>query len=760
MSRAPSSALLRRAAPLLIVCLALIGMTACSETGPELPEAGAEILWDEHGVPHIFAADHDALFRAYGWAQMRSHGEGILELVGAARGRAAEYFGRRHLSSDRWVHTVGIPERAERWYARQDSTTRAHLRAFAAGLNAWADRHPEAVGEASARVLPVRPVDLLALVQHDLHFTFMVNAGVIRSLEESWTPGRATGSDPEPAGSAVQTARLPSGAARPAGASNAWAVAPSRSATGNALLLANPHLPWGGRFTWYEVHLVAPGVDVSGATLIGLPFVGIGFNDRLGWTHTVNDHDGVDLYELVLEGDGYRFDGEVRPLEEETDTLKVRGEDGTLEERTVTTRRSVHGPLLVRSADHAVALRAAGLEADGVFRQNWEMIRADSLAAFEDALRELQLPTFTVMYADREGHILHLFGGRTPDRPAGDWDWSGVVPGDTSATLWTGSHSYEELPRVLDPASGWLQNANDPPWTTTFPRALEPDSFPDYMASREMALRPQRSARLLEADSSLTLEEMIASKHSTRLLAADRLLDDLLPAARERGGELAARAADVLEAWDRTADPDSRGAALFHNFYQALRDRPGPVFAESWSPERPLETPDGLADPEVAVAALEGAAEQVERRFGRLDPAWGETRRFRRDSLDLPANGATGSLGAFRVVDYRWADSLYEADGGDSYVAAIEFTPDGVRARALLGYGNESRRGSPHRTDQLRLMAEKRLRPVWRTREEIEAHQAGHTVLPAALDSFRDEGAGEASGGDGGGEPGPQGQTE
>lgn len=731
-----------RSRTLAILLLAAVPLAAaCGPQGPTLPETGAEILWDDYGVPHVYAADHDALFRGYGWAQMQSHGPAILHLVGAARGRAAEYFGADHLRSDRWVHTVGIPDRAERWWAAQDSSSRSHLRAFVGGMNAWAEDHPDGVGEAAARVLPVRPQDVLALVQHDIHFTFMINAGVISSLERNWRPGAATGRRPSDAADGGAGDRLASGGGsgdggfrdpRPAGASNAWAVGPSRSASGNALLLANPHLPWGGLFTWHEAHLVAPGVDVQGATLIGLPFAAIAFNDRLGWTHTVNTHDGVDLYELVLEGDGYRFDGEVRPFQVDSVALRVRREEGGFREETLTVRRSVHGPVLVRKGGHAVALRVAGLEKSGLVSQYWDMMRADDLASFETALRRHQLPMFTVMYADRDGHVLHLFAGHTPERPVGDRDWRSVVPGDTSATLWDSLHPYDDLPRVLDPASGWLQNANDPPWTTTFPRALDPDSFPPYMAPRAMALRPQRSAGMLRSDSSITFEELVAYKHSTRMLAADRLLDDLLPAARAHGGERAREAADVLADWDRKADADSRGAPLFHAWYHAWRETASDPWAEGWSPDRPLETPDGLADPEAAVAALDEAAARVEERFGRLDAAWGATRRFRRDVLDLPANGADGRLGVFRVVGYERADSLYRARGGDSYVFALEFTPDGVRGRTLLGYGNESRQGSPHRTDQLGLMAQQRLRPIWRDRSEIESHLTARTRVPPA----------------------------
>ncbi len=112
----------------------------------------------------------------------------------------------------------------------------------------------------------------------------------------------------------------------------------------------------------------------------------------------------------------------------------------------------------------------SGLDRPGVLKQWWDMAKANDFSEFETALQRLQLPMFTVMYADHEGHIMHLFNGQVPLRDRGDFAyWSDVIPGDTSDTLWTKIHPYQDLPRIVDPQSGWLQNANDPPWTTTFP---------------------------------------------------------------------------------------------------------------------------------------------------------------------------------------------------------------------------------------------------------------------------------------------------
>jgi Protein related to penicillin acylase len=240
-----------------------------------------------------------------------------------------------------------------------------------------------------------------------------------------------------------------------------------------------------------------------------------------------------------------------------------------------------------------------------------------------------------------------------------------------------------------------------------------------------MALRPQRSARMLSADSSITFDELIVYTHSTRMEAADRLLDDLLPAARASTSVGAYEAADVLDRWDRSADNASRGGVLFVEWWRELgRSTPAgkSLWAIPWSESRPRETPDGLSDPALAVAALEKAAARVKSLYGAIDVPWGDVYRLRRDTVDLPANGSLDALGVFRATGYALStDQRYRATGGDSFIAAIEFSSP-LHARSLVGYGNASRAGSRHRVDQLSYYSRKELKPVWRTRVEIEAH--------------------------------------
>ena len=303
----------------------------------------------------------------------------------------------------------------------------------------------------------------------------------------------------------------------------------------------------------FALPFTSPDVDAYGAVLVGLPFLGITFNDRLGWTHTVNTYDGADLYVLQREGNGYRFDGEIRPFETRAELLKIRRDGDLPREEWLTIQSSVHGPVIGVNDDEAVALKVAALDASQLPRQAWEMMTARTMGEFEEALALLQLPMFTTDYADRDGNILHVFNGRVPVRASGDFAyWQGLVPGGSSSTLWHETHPYEDLPRVANPESGWLQYANDPPWTTTFPAELDPTAFPDYVAPRTMALRPQRLARVLADDSEIGFDEMIDYKHSTRMELADRLIDELVPLARTRGSVMAFPAASTMSSTSAT----------------------------------------------------------------------------------------------------------------------------------------------------------------------------------------------------------------
>jgi acyl-homoserine-lactone acylase len=257
------------------------------------------------------------------------------------------------------------------------------------------------------------------------------------------------------------------------------------------------------------------------------------------------------------------------------------------------------------------------------------------------------------------------------------------------------------------------------------------------MAPRYLLWRERRGIRMLTEHPHLTLDDLVALKYSTRLELADRVVDDLVAAARRSSDATAAAAAKVLATWDRQATPESRGTLLFALWVEALTPADpttlSDLFAVPWDPADPLHTPAGLKDPASAVRALIVAAGRAKTMTGRLDPAWGDLARLHGGGHDLPANGFPGDpCGCFRALDFDVsalpAGERTHAVGGDSFIAVVEFA-DPIRARVLLAYGNASQPGSPHAWDQLPLSARGELRPAWRERSEIEANLETREVL-------------------------------
>ncbi len=694
----------RRAALIACVVLALApqGRALAADSGK-----GGEILWDRYGVAHVYAKDTAGLFRGYGWAQTASHGDALLKLYAQARGRGAEYYGPDELKNDRWMAVNDVPARSQVWLDQQTPQFRKLLEAFAGGINGYAAAHPDKLSAQARRALPVTARDVVGHAQRVFQFIYLAPASTPDAL-----PGDA---------------EAPKSPIDPAG-SNGWAIGPDRSANGHAMMLMNPHLPWEtGWSTYYEIQLTAPGVDLYGASQIGLPVLRFMFSDYLGFTQTVNSINAVTLYKVAPAAGGYRFDGKTLPYTTRSHVLKILQPDGRITTETVTVRSTVHGPIVAERQGAPIAMRVAGLDRPFALEQYWQMGTAHDFAGYEKAVSRLQAPTFNILYADRDGHIQYLYNGLMPRRKTGDLAyWKSVVPGDTSANLWTDYLSYAELPKATDPAVGVVQNSNDPPWNAAWPAIIDPAPYAAAIPAQQVSLRAAQGIRLLRQEQKITYDGLVRLKWSTRSELADRVLPDLVEAAQTYGTPLAKRAAAVLSAWDRTTQASATGALLFLNW----SDRAGAVggykpdaWARPYVVNRPLTTPAGLIDPKAAAAALDAAATDMMATYGALDKPWGEVMRLKGPGgVDLPASGGPGRLGPIDVLDFgKAAGGERAANFGGSYVAVVSFDRP-TRAKVLLSYGNGSQPGGTHASDQLPLLSAQTLRDAWRTRAEVEAN--------------------------------------
>ncbi|HVR30400.1 MAG TPA: penicillin acylase family protein, partial [Thermoanaerobaculia bacterium] len=537
--------------------------------------------------------------------------------------------------------------------------------------------------------------------------------------------------------------------------SNQWAVGPAKTRSGSTMLFINPHQPWYGWGMFTEMHVRSDqGWNFSGAMYPGGPFPTAGFNERLGWAYTVNEADISDVYRLTFDHPEdpllYRYDGGWRRAEEWSVTLGVRRPDGVgVEARSFALRKSHYGPVMAREDDvHWLAVRVPKLYTASRMAQALAQAKARNFEEWRAAASRLDLQTLNTMYADADGNIFYLYNGAIPRRdPA--VDWTRPVDGADPRHEWSDFHPIDELPQVLNPPSGYVQNCNSSPFTTTDDGNPSPFDFPAYMAEDRWddKRRAKMSRYLLRRASDLTFDDWQALAYDTTLYwpmteipRYARWLDQLAPSDPQVA---AARPyLDHLRDWDYRSTLESTQATLAVEWYEELYGRGYPV--ETLKPEYVSDLP-------ARFAALVRAAERLETLYGSWKVPYGEIHRIQRhaehanaaavpfdDRLpSLPTAGVRGPLGvAFTLYHTPPADDvphrkLRYGTTGASYMAVIEFqssagsprsTGPRVEAATYLHYGQSHDPSSPHFFDQAKLLSERRFKPAWFHWDDVVTH--------------------------------------
>jgi acyl-homoserine-lactone acylase len=711
---------LKSAAVIVLVPIAFVVATAVPRASAP-PAAQAAELWQQvevirtaHGVPHIRAENLRAAGYALAWVQCEDYGDRTpMRLVGA-RGWAARFRGREALDAD--FENLRARDRAIETYHLLDQETRDVYDGFAAGVNRYVQLHSE-------EFAPGMPADFSGYDVAALHIGDGPTAARVRRFRAA-LEGRAMGR------TEVQSALWQSALHRDdesEDGSNAWALAPSRTKSRKAILLRNPHLAWTAGY--YEGHLTVPDVvDFYGDFRIGGPFGVVGgFNRYLGWATTnSNSGDLTEIYALALDPeqpDHYLLDGASLPVARETRTVEFRTDDGGTASETREVLSTPLGPVVHRTDGALYVARTAG---DLEFRageQFLRMMRARSLGEWTNAMRMRALVTSNYTYADRAGNIVYLWNAALPLLP--HERGAAATPAREMRDLWTRYVPFEALPQLRNPKGGYIHNENDSPH---FANVREPIALTYAYPNIEppmLRLRSQHAIELIGNNKRFSLEEVIRLKHSYRMLLADRVKPDLVKAVRAARpeGDVASALA-LLERWDNTAAPESRGAMLFDVWWSQYAGRrpPEEQFAVVWNDADPLKTPRGLADPARAVDSFTWAVEETTRRHGRVDVAWGEIHRVRRGAVDVAVGGCSGALGCFRVLGFARdeKDDKLVASTGDGWVLAVEFG-DVPRAYSVLAYGQSPRPDSPWHADQAEMFARGELKKVAFLERDVDA---------------------------------------
>jgi acyl-homoserine-lactone acylase len=686
------------------------GTPAQTPNEPELARR-VEVRRTAFGVPHIKAEDLRAAAYALAYVQLEDYGPRVAIGLLRARGEMGRWFGRDSMESD-FTAQRDYAIAVER-YAQIDAQTREVYEGFAAGVNRYVELHldefpPGFTARFTAYDVTARDVN--SATPADAR-RFLARFLPVRQ------PGTGQGDvaqSPDEGDPLIEEG------------SNAWAFAPRRTKSGRAILLRNPHLAWTAGY--YEAHVTVPGVlDFYGDFRIGGPFGVIGgFNRYLGWSTTNNAPDLDEIYALDVDStlvDHYVFNGTPLPVRRELVTVAFRNGPG-LSTETREVWRTPLGPVIHRDSGRVYVLRAA---AEGEYRggeQFLRMMRAQSLAEWKDAMRMRARINSNFTYADRAGNIFYVWNASIPALPhASGGDTTAVVARRTT-DVWTRYVPFDSLPQLLNPRGGYVRNENDPPYHTNLRQILDRGRFPANFPEPLLRLRSQLSLALVDPQRKLSLEDVVALKHSYRMLLADRVKDDLVAAVRASSpASPVADAIALLTRWDNTASPTSRGGVLFETWWRKYTERVNPdsMFTQPWTADAPTTTPRGLKDSARAVEAFTWAVEETTRRFGSYDIPWGDVHRVRVGKVDVPVGGCSGALGCFRVLNFRTdADGKRAASGGDGWVLAIEFT-DVPRAYSVLAYGESAREESPHHSDQAEMFARGEMKRIAFTEADIEA---------------------------------------
>jgi acyl-homoserine-lactone acylase len=674
-------------------------------TGTLWAQEPTSIFWDDWGVPHIYAKTEKELFFSFGYAQMKSHGPLILKLYGKSRGRAAQYWGESYIESDILIHTLGFPDKSIDFLNQQPKSFRENLEAFANGINVYVNNSEDEFSEELKKVLPIVPEDILS------HYLFGMYLRFIAGEELS------------------QMKTIPPG-------SNAYAVGTQKTLSNQTLLMANPHLPWKDEFLFYEAHLVLPKLNLYGATLVGLPVLTIAFNEKLGWTHTVNTADMADLYELNLNENGaYELDGTYRPLTKKIRSIQYESSTEGRKSKSFDVLESIHGPIIQKKENSALAIRIAGLEKSLGLYQWWRMGSATDIEEFESVIADLQMPFFNIVYADSDGNIFYHFNGVIPKRSQGDYPyWKNILPGNQSNLVWKEFHNYEDLPKILNPLAGWIQNANDPPWTSTIPQEILKEDYPDYMSPSSMGFRAQTSAKMLiDAGNFINLDRLVQIKMSTKSELAERLLPDLNEALKITRFGRAQQALDYLNQWNKTFEPQSDGALIFiqwwNKYVEGCEKQGKSPFLEPWNEEDPIHTPRGLSDFQWAAKALDEVAVDLVMKYRKLSVPYGQEYFMKYGEKTWPASGGEGEWGLMKVLQFQKGENNQnQSYYGDTYIAITEFGPK-ITAKVLLPYGNSSKVESKHFGDQLELYHKGQMRDALFYEEDVKNKTTKREIL-------------------------------
>ncbi len=686
------------------------------------------IIRDNWGIPHIYGkTDADAVFGLL-YAQCEDDFSRVEMNYIEKLGRLAEVKGEAELYNDLYLKLIIDSADAVADFKKSPAWLQKLLNAFADGINYYLYNHPLVKPALLHRFQPWYPLlwtdgSIGAISTGDVTEeevkNFYTGHDAPVTIIEKWFPENTTGS-------------------------NGFALAPSKTASGNAILYINPHV------TFYfrpEVHVVSEeadpygrGMNVYGAVTWGQFFIYQGFNEYCGWMHTSGNVDVADLYaEKIIKKKNslfYEYDKKLLPVREQKITIRYK-KNNTIETKIFTGFYTRHGPVMAKRNGQYISVKGYNRSLKSLI-QSWERTKAKGFDDYKKNMELLANTSNNTVFADNKGNIAYWHGNFVPRRDK-RFNWSKPVDGSITATEWQGLHTLDEIVHVYNPATGWIQNCNSTPFSVSGASSPKKENYPPYMAPDGENFRSINAARILGNENAFTIDKTIAAGYDTYLAAFEVLIPALVRSYEKNvqsGDSLFASLADpvsILKNWNYHADENSIATTLAIEWAQILTSAIRKIYTNEGEEDQVTVTKKFAANASAKdlLAPLQKAINTLSARFGKWQMPWGDINRYQRISggidqrfddtkSSIPVGYASSLWGMLPSYNSRYFPGTNKRYGvsGNSFVCAVEFGKK-IKAKSLLAGGESGNPLSKHFNDQLDMYAKGKFKDVLFYKEDV-----------------------------------------